>query len=531
MGLGEENIRLRMRLNALKEQNDRLIGTVKVLEATNEQLTLKNESLEKLYKEFKDAFEDVFIRNVSDSWAKVDEDTKSKMKTQDKIYFFNREVNNTKIAIRDYLLEKIKVVEKEKDDIIANLEKKVAELEKEISARENRKYTRDEEPQAQDIESPSDAWVGKQKEDNEESPDNAKKREAQKKAFTTKGGSAFNFMRPNDFDKTAPPTDNFEPVNEEPKIHLEYTPVTFKEISSDKAITENKKYIPVIEKLDVMTKDEQVALLTPIVSKINEVIPQDKQPVIFNLLKIVGETGLFTTKDLEEEIQSRLNNERFAKEHAILERIIGKNPTVTLRNHLDLGCNAGLFEKLETPVAGGKGRPSIPYVISENGNWMYAQITKDDPVKSLYLSMAKEQKSSEHATNIKKVLDILEKNQYVCTQEDKIDLPDGRSSICDILAQKKGQQFRIEVEDGNYPRESYFEKYEKILRVGNWLIFISPNVETRDKIKMYFLDFLNERIYNGRDGFVQAGKKYIFLSIADLQNNPDIIYTSMMYEN
>mgnify|MGYP000875427739 CR=1 FL=1 len=81
MGLGEENIRLRMRLNALKEQNDRLIGTVKVLEATNEQLTLKNESLEKSYKEFKDAFEDVFIRNVSDSWAKVDEDTKTKMKT------------------------------------------------------------------------------------------------------------------------------------------------------------------------------------------------------------------------------------------------------------------------------------------------------------------------------------------------------------------------------------------------------------------------------------------------------------------
>jgi len=76
-----------------------------------------------------------------------------------------------------------------------------------------------------------------------------------------------------------------------------------------------------------------------------------------------------------------------------------------------------------------------------------------------------------------------------------------------------------------------YKKYEKILRVGNWLIFISPNVETRDKIKMYFLDFLNERIYNGRDGFVQAGKKYIFLSIADLQNNPDIIYTSMMHEN
>ena len=112
MGLNEENMRLRMRLNALKEQNDRLIGTVKVLEATNEQLTLKNESLEKLYKEFKDAFEDVFIRNVSDSWARVDDETKQTMKTQEKIYFFNREVNNTKIAIRDYLLDKLKSMEK-----------------------------------------------------------------------------------------------------------------------------------------------------------------------------------------------------------------------------------------------------------------------------------------------------------------------------------------------------------------------------------------------------------------------------------
>ena len=121
MGLNEENMRLRMRLNALKEQNDRLIGTVKVLEATNEQLTLKNESLEKLYKEFKDAFEDVFIRNVSDSWARVDDETKRTMKTQEKIYFFNREVNNTKIAIRDYLLDKLKSMEKEKDEQIAFL--------------------------------------------------------------------------------------------------------------------------------------------------------------------------------------------------------------------------------------------------------------------------------------------------------------------------------------------------------------------------------------------------------------------------
>ena len=531
MSLKEENVKLRMRLNALKEQNDRLIGTVKVLEATNEQLTLKNESLEKLYKEFKDAFEDVFIRNVSDSWARVDDETKKRMKTQDKIYFFNREVNNTKIAIRDYLLDKLKAVEKAKNEEIERLTQRIAELEQSISSKEQRSY--DDSVESTDIQNQSDDWKNKQstKSNSEVNPDNKEDREAHKKSFSTKDGSSVFgdvvFNKKNANKQSVVENKVMSVTEEEEKIHLERVYPTFKEISKERAIHENMKYVRVQEKISVMTKAEVDKKFDPIQIKLSKML-DERRAFALALVKIVGSTGLYTIKDIEEEISKRLSNTSFNADHQTLEKLSSAN---MVRQNIEFLCEIGFMEKLETPIAGGRGRPSYPYVLSESGQWAYAGIEKDDPVKSLYLTMAKDQKSAEHATNIKKVLDILEKNNYVCTQEDRIDIPDGRSSICDILAQKNGQQFRIEVEDGNYPKDKYFEKYEKILRVDNWLIFISPNVDTRDKIRQYFFDFIQKKIYNGMDGFTAAGKKYIFLSITELQDNPDIFYNKMVIDD
>lgn len=532
MGLNEENMRLRMRLNALKEQNDRLIGTVKVLEATNEQLTLKNESLEKLYKEFKDAFDDVFIRNVSDSWARVDDETKRTMKTQDKIYFFNREVNNTKIAIRDYLLDKLKKMEKEKNDEITELQQKLEGIEREKTARESRPYENNDENN-NIIENTMDNW--KKNKTNEEggSPDDKEKRDAHKRAMSTQNG---NSMFSNVFtnSQSAPPKEAVFSKQEEDqgqanKIHLTYVPPVFKEISKDKAVTEGLRYVKIKEKLDELNKNEIDELVVPILEKIKKEIPYERQPVIFLLLKMIGETGWYTIKDFNEELQRRLKEETGETEKKNLEAVAGKSNII--QNQMFLLNNLGLIESINSSVSGGKGRPSKVYMLSNHGNILYTYLYKEDPVRSIYVTMAKNQKSVEHATNIKKVLDILEANGYVCTQEDRIDLPDGRSSICDILTQKNGYQFRLEIEDGNYNKQKYFEKYEKILLVDNWLIFITPTAKEKEKLKKYFVDFLEERIYNGMDEFKQAGKKHIFLSIAELQENPDVFYDNMTKEN
>lgn len=530
MGLNEENMRLRMRLNALKEQNDRLIGTVKVLEATNEQLTLKNESLEKLYKEFKDAFDDVFIRNVSDSWARVDDETKRTMKTQDKIYFFNREVNNTKIAIRDYLLDKLKKMEKEKNDEITELQQKLEGIEREKIARENRPYENKDEGN-DIIKNAVDGWNANKTNEKEGSPDDKEKRDAHKRAMSTQNGKSVFSMFKN---QSAPPKEAVFSKQEEDqgqtnKIHLTYVPPVFKEISKDKAVTEGLRYIEVKKKLDELNEDETNETVGPILEKVVKEIPRERQPVVFLLLKIIGETGWYTIKDFNEEIQRRLKEETDETEKKKLESVAG-NPKA-IQTQMFYLKESGLIDSIDSAVSGGKGRPSKAYILSHNGHILYTYLYKEDPVRSIYVTMAKDQKSVEHATNIKKVLDILEANGYVCTQEDKIDLPDGRSSICDILTQKNGHQFRLEIEDGNYNKQKYFEKYEKILLVDNWLIFITPTAKEKEKLKKHFVDFIAERIYNGMDGFKQAGKKHIFLSIAELQENPDVFYDEMTKEN
>ena len=533
MGLKEENMRLRMRLNALKEQNDRLIGTVKVLEATNEQLTLKNESLEKLYKEFKDAFDDVFIRNVSDSWARVDDETKRTMKTQDKIYFFNREVNNTKIAIRDYLLDKLKKMEKEKNDEITELQQKLEGIEREKTARETRPYENNDEDN-NPIENTMDNWKTNKTNEEGGSPDDKEKRDAHKRAMRTQNRESMfgNIVFTNS--QSAPPKEDVFSKQEEDqgqtnKIHLTYIPPVFKEISKDKAVTEGLRYVKIKEKLDELNEDETDELVSPILEKTGKEIPFERQPVVLLLLKMIGETGWYTIKDFNEELQRRLKEETNETEKKKIEAVAG-NPKA-IQSQMFYLKESGLIESIDSAVSGGKGRPSKAYMLSNHGYILYTYLYKEDPVRSIYMTMAKNQKSVEHATNIKKVLDILEANGYVCTQEDGIDLPDGRSSICDILTQKNGYQFRLEIEDGNYNKQKYFEKYEKILLVNNWLIFITPTAKEKEKLKKYFVDFIMERIYNGMDGFKQARKKHIFLSIAELQENPDVFYDEMTKEN
>ena len=364
--------------------------------------------------------------------------------------------------------------------------------------------------------------------------DEKKARDAHKDAMNTKNGtSMFGFWtRPEKVEQVKKeriylPQEEEKVVEE--KITLTPVYTTFKEISKDKAGTENLRCINVKKKLDVMTESEIKMVVTPILKKIAKEIPYERQPVVFLLLKMIGETGWYTIKDFNEELQRRLKEETNETEKKKIEAVAG-NPKA-IQSQMFYLKESGLIDSIDSAVSGGKGRPSKAYMLSNHGYILYTYLYKEDPVRSIYMTMAKNQKSVEHATNIKKVLDILEANGYVCTQEDGIDLPDGRSSICDILTQKNGYQFRLEIEDGNYNKQKYFEKYEKILLVNNWLIFITPTAKEKEKLKKYFVDFIMERIYNGMDGFKQARKKHIFLSIAELQENPDVFYDEMTKEN
>ena len=363
----------------------------------------------------------------------------------------------------------------------------------------------------------------------EKCTDDKETREAHKDVMSTKNGtSQFGFWtKPQNFNPEQTKTTSVNIKKEEnEKLTLETVYVPFKEISKDKAVTENIRYIKVKEKLDVMTNDEINAVIAPILKRISREIPKERNSIAFLLLKTIGRTGVYTTTDLDRElIKDALNAVDF-EEFQRLKTIIGK-PSV-LQNYLMSLYNSQLLDRLDPLPPSGRGRSAIPYVLSSDGKLLYTYIYKENPVESLYVTMSQSEKSIELQTNIKKAVDVLELNGFDCFLKDRIDLPDGRSSICDILAQKNGNQFRIEVDDGMDNAQNYFEKFEKILIVDNWLIFITPNKKVKNRLKEIFMEFVKTRINEGLIGLKKANKKYIFLSIPELQSLPNKFYDKLV---
>lgn len=60
---------LRARYNTLLEQCQKLQGSVKILQATTDELTVNLEKAEKDRDKYKKAFEELFINNIGDEWV------------------------------------------------------------------------------------------------------------------------------------------------------------------------------------------------------------------------------------------------------------------------------------------------------------------------------------------------------------------------------------------------------------------------------------------------------------------------------
>lgn len=105
---------LLMKNNALREQNDKLQGSIKILQANNESMQIKIDEIVKERDMYKKGFEDIFIKNIGSSWDKLDDKSKKDMSITEKVHFFNRENNNTKVYIRDIAYTKAKEEYEEK---------------------------------------------------------------------------------------------------------------------------------------------------------------------------------------------------------------------------------------------------------------------------------------------------------------------------------------------------------------------------------------------------------------------------------
>lgn len=258
--------------------------------------------------------------------------------------------------------------------------------------------------------------------------------------------------------------------------------------------TQNLGYI---EKWDNLSNTQKNEILSQTQILFNQITERE-----LNFLSVIGKTGYFTINDIKNNINEKFKTSVYATRNKLIEL-----------NILVYGSKLKI---------GGKGAPIQPIMLTDIGCWLFTIVEKMNPKDSLLKAIAKDQKSTEHGFHIKKILDILQNAGYICSTEDDKETSFGKHSICDILAKKDLYEFRIEYEEGNYSKEGYYNKFKNILDVTDFLIFISYNNNDSDNLKRLFMEFVND-IYKGLNNFKQLNKRYLFTSLSELQNNPDVI--------
>ena len=89
--------------NALREQNEKLQGSIRSQDMIIQRLSKEEKTLFDKMNEYKKAFEDIFDKNAAGAWESYSETLKEEGKDPDeaplaeKVAFFNKKINDTRL--------------------------------------------------------------------------------------------------------------------------------------------------------------------------------------------------------------------------------------------------------------------------------------------------------------------------------------------------------------------------------------------------------------------------------------------------
>ena len=519
MAYNAEFLELTKKYNTLREQNERLLGSIKVLQATNEELASTLKESEKKKTEYKKAFDELFINNIGNAWEVYDEKKKDSMSLSDKINFFTKENNLAKIYIREKMEQKN---EKYKNE----LEKLRDETN---SLREELKATRARADQAEKVNSlgnvkSADDMDFSSPAVSKSAKDNVDKKKAElessiggllkRKSKTGLKGSSF-VPSPEGAGTTSDkPTKPDSNTSSKPKVE-EKQNVEKKNISQpEPEIIEESDEDDVIGYFSTKFSPEVQSKYKKAYTDFY-LAQKEKRQNEFALLQTFAETGCYTLSDatriqLSDKLDS--NVKASSKYQRNIEAInFLKSQKFVMQVASDIITNAGY------------GKTPNLYKLTDTGKVFYMLNFKRNPKKSKFDILIKEQKSPSHGANIEKLFNALKVAGYECYQEDsKKTVDTGETSIADIVAYKNNKTFRIEYEEGNYSINQYVYKFKKCLEVSKSLIVVVPT----NKAKSHVEDGINSLIreeYHGREAFSKKGLNYYVFTLRDVLASPNII--------
>lgn len=485
---------------ALKEQNEKLQGSIRSQNTIIEQLVEEESKIVKERDEYKKAFDDIFTKNCAQQWEKYKKEQKEvgrdpeSFTIGERITFFNKVINDTKIFILKKVAEKRSITE-------SNIELQEHQFNQK---KENLKKILDDLFKAIGYKNPPDVLdiIDDQKEfkqlrnniragivENEVQEQQKEKEKQQSKQFSTGGFDINSFTNADVSPKKAKKDQKKAPEQKEVK----QTPTVdvINEILPDFLRSNNCDY--------EMAKQLMKTIF-------NQNLNQDDRIV----LTVIGSTGEYTISSI-------------AKIIAAQKGISDQQAYQTVRTAKDnLAKNRLLADQKE--LSTGTGRPTQTFGLTDRGYLLFHTMFEQDPKRCKLVVGASEQKSPEHYQLIMKTIEILQGAGYECVQEDEKDVNGVNSSICDIVATKNFNEYRVECEIGEGAADHYNEKFAKILAVCPHLIFVTKNKESKEKLKNIMDNYIQMCGGNG-----QFGKRYqkILVSIAELQEKPDLIATEI----
>ena len=503
MAIDVEMMELRRQFNVLREQNEKLLGSIKVLRATNEDLSVKLEETREERDTYKKAFNEIFINNIGGAWENYDEAKKKAMSLDDKISFFNKELNLSKLYIRD-VMEMRREEDKAK---IETLETELRKLTKELETERVKKENAETIANSVGV-GTTDPALGKKVEEQKE-----KLGSAMTNLFVKGAGFGLKDVDKKKSDnvvkdKPSIPTSTAKPQSETKKAPDLTPKVPEQKEEAEETHNFFKKTWP------NKTQEEQNKML--LTARQIDAFLEKSLPLGREVLIIMGQSGEYTIKDI---ISYGLKEKIFEGDKGAL---YNKIAIKTIKTLIERGL-VKEFEESKEMVSSGFGRSAKNYGLTYVGVVWYALSKKTDPLISKYDILIREHKSPRHGKDIEMLKAILEEAGFECHSEESARTNTiGTKAIADIIAFKDGKKRWLEVEEGNYSTEDYIYKFKKVLDVERSFAVIVPN----SKIQQHIKDVVNElkREYGGVDAFAKLGYEIDVYTLREVKATPNIIF-------
>ncbi|MFW5962717.1 MAG: hypothetical protein ACOCQR_03780 [bacterium] len=222
------------------------------------------------------------------------------------------------------------------------------------------------------------------------------------------------------------------------------------------------------------------------------------------LLQVIGKTGIYRTRELKEE-------------NRILEAF---NTDSLLNNRLNELKQADVLDEKSCSI-GVRGHFYKTFALTPKGKVAYRRMFGSEPKESMREWLINQHSTIEHGVLIHDTALVFEEHGYesfLAREDNTVEVTSdaGQRIVFDLTVKKAGIIKRVECERGNHNEKIFKEKLDKFYEVSECFHFVTPNKQSREKVKGQFFNWVGSR-----GGKNKVNVKVKLITLEDLKKGED----------